>query len=70
MLHLPQAAVSCVGHQDMTNHPCSRVPSVARLVDLEEVDVPVKIRLEVDRVENVGVRVAPWRPFNEEWPSS
>lgn len=59
MPHLPQAAVSYVGHQDMAHHPCSRVPSVARLVDPEEVNVPVEIRLEVDRVENVGVRVAP-----------
>lgn len=33
MPHLPQAAVSRVGHQDIAHHPCSRVPSVSGLVD-------------------------------------
>lgn len=33
MTHLPQAAVSRVGHQDMAHHPCSRVPSVSGLFD-------------------------------------
>ena len=47
MPHLPQAAVSRVGHQGMAHHPCSRVPSVARLVDPEEVDVPVEVGLQV-----------------------
>lgn len=47
MPHLPQAAVSRVGHQDMAHHPCGRVPSVARLVDTEEVDVPVEVRLQI-----------------------
>lgn len=49
MPHLPRAAVSRVGHQDMAHHPCSRVPSVARLVDPEEVDVPVEEGLQVPR---------------------
>ena len=49
MSHLPQAAVNRVGHQEMASHPCSRVPSVARLVDPEEVDVPVEIGLQVPR---------------------
>lgn len=49
MPRLPQAAVCRVGHQDMAHHPCSRVPSVARLVDPEEVDVPVEVRLQVPR---------------------
>lgn len=47
MPHLSQAAVSRVGHQDMAHHPCSRVPPVARLVDPEEVDVPVEVGLQV-----------------------
>lgn len=33
MPHLPQAAVSRVGHQDMAHHTCSRVPSVSGPVD-------------------------------------
>lgn len=33
----------------MAHHPCGRVPSVARLVDPEELDVPVKVGLEVPR---------------------
>lgn len=49
MPNLPQAAVSCVGHQDMAHYTCGRVPSVPRLVDSEEEDVPVEIRLEVPR---------------------
>ena len=49
MPYLSQAAVSRVGHQDMAHHPCGRVPSVPRLVDPEEVDVPVEIRLKVPR---------------------
>lgn len=49
MPRLSQAAVSRVGHQDMAHHPCGRVQSVPRLVDPEEVDVPVEIRLEVPR---------------------
>lgn len=47
MPRLPQAAVCRVGHRDMAHHPCSRVPSVARLVDPEEVDVPVEVDLKV-----------------------
>lgn len=47
--HLPQASVSRVGRQDMAHHPCSRVPSVARPVDPEKVDVSVEIRLQVPR---------------------
>lgn len=47
MPHLPQAAVSRVGHQDMAHHPCSRVPSVPGLVDPEEEDVPVEVGLQV-----------------------
>ena len=47
--HLPQAAVSCVGHQDKAHHPCSRVPSVLGLVYPEEVDVPVEVGLQVPR---------------------
>lgn len=47
MPHLSQAAVSRVGHQDMAHHPCSRVPPVGRLVDPEEVDVPVEVGLQV-----------------------
>lgn len=49
MPHLSQAAVNRVGHQDMAHHSCGRVPSVLDLVDPEEVDVPVEIRLEVPR---------------------
>lgn len=33
----------------MAHHPCSRVPSVARLIDTEEVDVPVEVGLQVPR---------------------
>ena len=33
----------------MAHHPCSRVPSVARPVDPEKVDVSVEIRLQVPR---------------------
>lgn len=47
MPHLPQAAISRVGHQDMAHHPCSRVPSVVRLVDPEEVNIPVEVGLQV-----------------------
>lgn len=53
MTHLPQAAVSRVGHQDVAHHPCSRVPSVPGLVDPEEVDVPVEVGL--------------WRLSQEHW---
>lgn len=49
MPHLPQAAASRVGHQDMAHHPCGRVPSVPGLVDPEEEDVPVEIGLRVPR---------------------
>lgn len=49
MPHLPQAAVSRVGHQDMAHHPCGRVPSVPGLVDPEEADVPVEVGLQVPR---------------------
>lgn len=49
MPHLPQASVSRVSRQDMAHHPCSRVPSVARPVDPEKVDVSVEIRLRVPR---------------------
>lgn len=47
MPHLSQAAVGRVGNQDMARRPCSRIPPVARLVDPEEVDVPVKVGLQV-----------------------
>lgn len=47
MPHLPQAAVSHVGHQDMAHHPCSRAPSGPGLVDPEEADVPVEEGLQV-----------------------
>lgn len=47
MLHLSQAAVSCVGYQDIAHHSCSRVPSAPGLVDPEEVDVPVEVRLQI-----------------------
>lgn len=33
----------------MAHHPCSRVPSVARLIDTEEEDVPVEVGLQVPR---------------------
>lgn len=49
MPHLPQAALSRVGHQDMAHHPCGRAPSVPGLVGPEEVDVPVEIGLQVPR---------------------
>lgn len=49
MPHLPQAALSRVGHQDMAHHPCGRVPSVPGLVGPEEVDAPVEIGLQVPR---------------------
>lgn len=49
MPHLPQAAVSRVGRQDMAHHPCSRVPSVPGLVDPEEEDVPVEVGLQIPR---------------------
>lgn len=47
MPHLSQAAVGRAGHQDMAHHPCRRTPPVARPVDPEEVDVPVKVSLWV-----------------------
>lgn len=49
MPHLPQAAVSRVGHQDMAHHPCGRVPSVPGLVNSEEVDVQVEVDRQVPR---------------------
>lgn len=45
--HLPQASVGRVSHQDIACHPCGRLPSVALLVDPEEVDVPVEVGLQV-----------------------
>lgn len=50
MPYLSQAAARRVGHQDMAHRPCSRVPSVARPADPEEVDAPVEIRLQVPRL--------------------
>lgn len=49
MPHLPQAAVSRVGHQDTAHNPCGRAPSDPGLVDPEEVDVPVEVGLQVPR---------------------
>lgn len=59
MSRLSQAAVGRVGHQDMARHPCSRIPPVVRLVDPEEVDVPVKVGLQVpERHPREAPRVA------------